>query len=167
MCHQVSFGELQLTLISLNFKTSTCNQKSDVWEQNCVWLFNILILKAVMTLKSKSWCILLNKNIKFNTNGTKSKTENPTHSFRGTNLVLQLVKESQIKSKTVLSWRLWKKKKGIFCTNNFVRRDFFKIYVLSQCLVYWIHFQNIHIFTYQKTSYTLYQITSYTFVACF
>ena len=92
-----SFGELQLTLISLNFKTSTCNQKSDVWEQNCVWLFNILILKAVMTLKSKSWCILLNKNIKFNTNGKKSKMENPTHSFRGTNLVLQLVKESQIK----------------------------------------------------------------------
>ena len=28
---------------------------------------------------------------------------------------------------------------------------FFNIWVLSQCIVYWIHFQNIHTFTYQKT----------------
>ena len=29
---------------------------------------------------------------------------NPTHSFRETNLVIELIKESQIKSKTVMSW---------------------------------------------------------------
>ena len=28
---------------------------------------------------------------------------------------------------------------------------FFNICVLSQCVVYWIHFQNIHTFPYQKT----------------
>ena len=28
---------------------------------------------------------------------------------------------------------------------------FFNICVLSQCIVYWIHFQNVHTFTYQKT----------------
>ena len=28
--------------------------------------------------------------------------------------------------------------------------NFFKTCVLSQCIVYWIHFQNIHTFTYQK-----------------
>ena len=44
--------------------------------------------------------------------------ENPAHSFRETNLVLQLIKEEQIKSKTV-------KKEGIFCTVYFVQRKFF------------------------------------------
>ena len=39
--------------------------------------------------------------------------ENPTHSFRETNLVLQLMQESQIKSKTVMSWSSQKKKEGI------------------------------------------------------
>ena len=38
---------------------------------------------------------------------------------------------------------------------------FFNICVLSECIVYWIHFQNIHTFTYWKTkNHTL-------FVACF
>ena len=41
-------------------------------------------------LESKSLCILLNKNVRFNKNKTESKMENPTHSFRETNLVLQL-----------------------------------------------------------------------------
>ena len=29
--------------------------------------------------------------------------------------------------------------------------NFFSIFDLSQCILYWIHFQNIHTFTYQKT----------------
>ena len=63
--------------------------------------------------------------------------ENPTHSFRETNLVLQLMLESQIKNKTVMRWSSRKKKEGIFCTVYFVQRDFFfKIFVLSQCIVY-------------------------------
>ena len=33
-------------------------------------------------LKSKSSCILFNKNINFNKNETESKMENPTHSVR-------------------------------------------------------------------------------------
>ena len=78
--------------------------------------------------------------------------ENPIHSFREPKLVLQLITESHIKSKTVMSWSLRKKEKGIFCAVYFVRREFFsKICVLSQCIVSWTHFQNIHTFTYQKT----------------
>ena len=38
----------------------------------------------IMTLKSKSQCILLNKNINFHKNKTESNMENPTHSFRET-----------------------------------------------------------------------------------
>ena len=48
--------------------------------------------------------ILLNKNINFNKNKTESKMQNPTHQFKETNLVLQLIEESQIKSETVMSW---------------------------------------------------------------
>ena len=39
-------------------------------------------------LKSKSPCILLNKNINFNKNETESKMENPTHGFGKTNPML-------------------------------------------------------------------------------
>ena len=54
-------------------------------------------------LKSKSSCILLNKNKNFNKNETESKMENPTHDFRETSLVLQFMSESEIDSKTVMS----------------------------------------------------------------
>ena len=82
----------------------------------------------------------------------ESKTENPTFSFKETNLVLQLISESQIKSKTVMSWSSLKKKRGHFLYRLFFPKGIFlKIFVLSQCIVYWIHFQNIYTFTYQKT----------------
>ena len=42
-------------------------------------------------LKSKSPRILLNKNIKLNKNETELKMENPTQSFRETNLAFQLI----------------------------------------------------------------------------
>ena len=42
-------------------------------------------------LKSKSRFVLLIKNINFNKNETKSNMENPTHSFRETDLMLQLI----------------------------------------------------------------------------
>ena len=71
--------------------------------------------------------------------------ENPIHSFRETNLVVQLIQISQIKSKTAMSLSSRKKKEGIFCTVYFIRREVFKD--LSQCIVYIIHFQIIHTFT--------------------
>ena len=80
---------------------------------------------------------LLSKTINFNKNKTESKMGNPTHSFRETNL--QLTKESQIKSKTVMCWTLWKKKRSIFCIVNFVRRNFFltfALYLNVLCLEY-------------------------------
>ena len=80
--------------------------------------------KKQVPLKSYS-LILLNKNINFHKNETESKRENPTHSFREKNLVFQLIQESQIKSKTVMSWSSRKKKEDIFCTVYFVRRNSF------------------------------------------
>ena len=44
-----------------------------------MWLFYYFHFERIYdVLKSRSLCILLNKNIKFNKNETDSKTENPT-----------------------------------------------------------------------------------------
>ena len=49
------------------------------------------------------------KYINFNKSETESKMENPPHTFREMNLVLQLVVESQIKNKTLMRWSSRKK----------------------------------------------------------
>ena len=86
------FRELQLTQISFNFQTFCCNLKIRVVGAKCVRLFCYFHFERNYdVLKSKSSCFLLNKNINFNKNETKSKMENPTHSFRELNLVLQPV----------------------------------------------------------------------------
>ena len=62
-----------------------------VWEANCVRLFYYLNFgKNNEVLKSKSPCFLLNKNIDFNENETRSKIETVTHTFREINAVLEL-----------------------------------------------------------------------------
>ena len=77
------FGELRLKLLVATYK-------SDAWEQNCLWLFHYFNFeRSYDILKSKSPCSLLNKNINFNEKETESKMENPTDSFRETNLMLQ------------------------------------------------------------------------------
>ena len=48
-------------------------------------------------LQSKSPCILLNKSINFNKNGTESKIENPSQNFRETNLILSSPKTRKLK----------------------------------------------------------------------
>ena len=63
---------------------------------------------------------MLSKNISFNKNEMESEMENPTYSFRETKLALQLILESQIKSKTVMNCSSPKKKVVIFCTADFV-----------------------------------------------
>ena len=63
----------------------------------------ILILKGIMDVKESMHFV--EQKYKLNRNKTEWKMENPTHSFKETNLGLQLIEESQIKSKTVMSWR--------------------------------------------------------------
>ena len=101
--------------------------KSEACEQNCEWLFySFSFEKNYDVWKSKHPCFLLNKNVNFNKNETEPKMENPTRSFRDKNLVLQLVWESRIKSKSVMSWSSQKKKECIFRNVYFVRKIFFK-----------------------------------------
>ena len=57
-----------------------------------VWLLHYFNFdKNYDFLKSKSPCILLNKNINFNKNKTESKMGNSTHNFREMSFVLQLI----------------------------------------------------------------------------
>ena len=72
-------------------------------------------------LKSKSPCILLNKDVNFNKNETESKMENPTHGFRETNLVLSSYKNHKLKVK--LWWVGARKRK---------KRAFFVRFILSE-----------------------------------
>ena len=93
-------------------------------------------------LKSKSPCILLNKNINFVKNQTKLRMGSSTHNFRETNLVLSSYKNPKLKVQ--LWWvgaRERKKKDFLYCL--FCPKEFFLtfvlIYSISQCIVYWIH----------------------------
>ena len=73
-------------------KLPAATSKSEVWKQNCEWVFYYFNFERNYDiLKSRSPFILLNKNINFSKNETESKMENPTHSFREENLVLQLI----------------------------------------------------------------------------
>ena len=75
----------------------------------------------------------------------ESKMKNPTHSFREMNLVLQLIQESQIKSKTD-DLELAKEKRGHFlCRLLCPKRVFFKICVLFQRLQCLEHIFKIYI----------------------
>ena len=90
-----------------------------------MWLFYFFKFeKNYDVLKSNSPYFFLNKNINFNKNEKESKMENPEHSFRETDLVLQLIEEPQIKSKTVMSWSSRKETEGFFGTTYFVRGKF-------------------------------------------
>ena len=57
------------------------------------------------------------------------------------------------KLKVKLAWARPRKRKNraFFLPFILSKGNFFNICVLSRCLVYWIHFHNIHTFIYQKT----------------
>ena len=59
----------------------------------------------------------------------------PTHVYRET--MFQLIGESEIKSKTVISWGSRKEKEHIFVTFILSEGNFCSIFVLSQYMVYW------------------------------
>ena len=138
------------------------NLKSEVQEQNCVRLFCYFNFERNYdVLNTETLCILLNKNMNFNRNETKSKMENPTHSFREKSLVVRLIWESQIKSKTMVSWSSRKKKEDIFSTVHFFRREFF----WHLCFISMYSVLNtLSKYTYFHISK---KITSYIFDACF
>ena len=113
-----------------------------------MWLYYFNFERNYDVLNSKSPCILLNKNINFNKNKMESKMENPTHNFRGNKK--RDYKNRKLK-KNCDQLELAKEKSGHFLYRLFCSKEFFLTFVLSQCIVYWIHFPNMPTFTYQKS----------------
>ena len=117
------FLEMDLGIVSPSHFVHDFSRKiySFNWSSLIVWLALYLEILDNMCF--------VDKNRNFNKNEKESKIENPTYSFRETNQVLQLLQESQSKSKTVMSWSSRKKKEGIFCNVYFVRGNFFLTFV--------------------------------------
>ena len=137
--------ELRLTQISFNFQTFCCNIKIRDLGAKRMWLFYYFNSEGNYdSLKPKSECILLNKNANFNKNETELKT------FRQT---LCFISYKNCKFKVKLWWvgTLERKKRIFFLPFSLSEGNFFNTCFLSQCILYWIHLQYIHIFTYEKT----------------
>ena len=112
----------------------------------------VLILKGVVTFWSQrahAFCwTKIQTLIKTKQN---RKWKNPTHSFRETNLVFSSHMNCNWKVKLWWVGARKGKKRVIFVPFVLSEGNLFNIYILSQCMVYWIHFQNIHTFAYQNT----------------
>ena len=112
----------------------------------------ILILKGVMTFEGQivhAFC--WTKNINFNKKETESKMEKSTHIFGWRTLYFSSYKNRKLKVKLWWDRACERKNRAIFVPFILSEENFVKICILSQCIVYWTHFQNIHTFTYQKT----------------
>ena len=114
------------------FKLLVATLKSEVWGQNYEWLF--YYFRNYDILKSKSPCVLLNKNINFNKNKTEPKMENHTVLKRRT-LCFSSYKNHKLKVKL---WWLGppERKKRHFLYYLFCLKEIFLTCVLSQCIVY-------------------------------
>ena len=96
--------------------------------------------------------ILLNKNINFIKTKRNRKWKIPHTVLERRTLCFSSYKNSKLKVKLWWVGARERKKRAFFVPFILSEGNFFNICVLSQCIVYWIHFQNIHTFTYQKTS---------------
>ena len=117
----MSFRELQLAKIPLNFKSSCCNLKiRGLGAKLCLGFLLFSFWKElwrfyrIIWIKPKSPCILMNKNINFNQNEKESEMENLSDSSRS----LCFGSHKKCKSKVKLWWAgtCKKKKEDIFCT---------------------------------------------------
>ena len=104
-------------------------------------------------LKSKSLCILLNKNINLNKNETELMGKIPYTVLERRTLCFTSYKNRKLKAKLWWDGACERKQRIFFVpltlsNGNLIWQRFV---FLPQCILYWMHFQNIHTFTYQKT----------------
>ena len=65
-------------------------------------------------------------------------------------MCFSLYKNCELKVKLWWCGSRKRKKSAFFVTFTLSKGNFFNIWILSQCMVYWINFQNIYTFTYQR-----------------
>ena len=129
----------------MELKNQSCGCKTV-----CVFSIILIFERNYDVLKSKSLCILLNKNINFNRNETESKMENPTPVLERKTLCFSSYKNRKLKVKLLWVGAHEIKKRAFFVRFILSEGNSFYICVSSQCIVYWIQFQNIYTFTYKK-----------------
>ena len=116
----------------------------------CGFSFVLILKENYDVLKSKSPCILW-KKVKTLIKTKWSRKWKITQYLERWILCFSSYKNHKLK---VNLWWVgaWEKKKGgPFLPFILSQGNFFNIVVLSQCIVYWLYFQNVHTFTYQKT----------------
>ena len=148
-------------------KLLIATHKSDVWEQNCVWLFYYFNFeRSSDALKPKCPCIWLNKNINFNKNKKRNRKLKIRHTLlEGRTLCFSSYNNRKLKVKLWWVGAHERKKRAFFVSFILSEENFIKIFVLSQWIEYWTRFQNIHTFAYQKHYYTLLLLLSKRFKA--
>ena len=131
------FGSFWLSQISLNFKTSCRNLKIRRLGANYVWLFYYFDFERIYdVLNSKSPCILLNKNINFiKTKQNWKRKISHTVSERE-NLCFSSYNNHKLKVKLWWVGARKRKKRVFFVPFILFKGFFFKICLLSQCIVY-------------------------------
>ena len=87
--------------------------KSEVWKQNCMQLFYFSFEKNYV-LKSRSPCILLNKNVNFNQNKQNRKWKIPHSVLERRSLCLSICKNHKFKVKLWWVGACERKKRAIF-----------------------------------------------------
>ena len=112
------FGELQLTQISLNFKTSCWNLKFKSLGANLCVAFILFIY-------------VLNKNINFNENETESKLKTPHTVLERRTLCFSSYKNHKFERKLWWAGALERKTRAFFVPFILCKRIFFNICVLS------------------------------------
>ena len=111
-------------------------------------------------LKLNTPCIVLNKNINFNKNQAKSKMKNPKHTLlERRTLCFSSYKNRKLKIK--MRWvGARERNKEHYLLRLYCQKGISLRFVLSRCIVYWIHFENICNFTSQKT-FTVWKVSKY------
>ena len=145
----LTFRELQLTQISLNFQNSCCNLKvRGLGAKLCMTFLLLLFWKELWCFKVKESILFIEKKYKFWYK--RNRIENPTLRFREINLLFSLYENCKLKVKLQWVRARERKKSAVFVTFILSEGNFFNIYALSQCIAYWINFQNLSTFVYQK-----------------
>ena len=103
----------------------------------------IFILKGIMTFQSQRVHMFYWPNIKMKRNW---EWKIPHTIFERETLCFSSYNNRQLQLKLFAKEKRGPSLYHLFCPKEL----FFYICVLSQCMVYWILFQNVHTFTYQK-----------------
>ena len=111
---------------------------------------SILILKAIMTFYYVHAFCWTKIQIVIKTKQNR-KWKTPHTVLESRTLCFSSYKNQKLNVKLWWVGARKRKKSAFFASFILSEENVFNICVLSQCIVYWIHFQNIHTFRFQKT----------------